>query len=487
MNMPSTKKHTCAEIPQFERLNYFYGQMLSAADFRSEQAYLREKLKLHNRCLHGYGVICGLEVTPVPVHVHCPPEHKEEIEKIKARLTQLQTEIGKVQDQLQSKELKDTERDALQAALDKLNAERESLRRRWEELCCDEHDPKDPCAEQPEHSIKVAVQCGLALDCCGNELVLRAPMAIDLWTALKPSERDRLKEAQRGALYLSICYCAEPIHPSRPVVPDTCGSLADCNYGKLRDSVRFRVTLDPPATDERCEPCCSACTDECLLLARVCWEGNPAIDEDDIDNSVRRPISLYPPTVITGISWKHGATYGPAAARDVLGTESDMGGRTDGLEITFSRPVYAETLTPGVVDLWRIQGGRGLRGVISSIEGEYVGKPDEGLITSFKYRDASGETLNDGDRVLIIIRADFILDACCRPVDGNHVGGRVPQLAAYQAKAAEAKYAAPGMQKTKPDDGNCDGPCRVPPGGIGPWTSGNGTAGGSFESWFYVD
>ncbi len=482
MNMPSTKKHICAEIPEFERLNYFYGQMLSAADFRSEQAYLREKLKLHNRCLHGYGVICGLEVTAVPVRTHCPPEHKEEIEKIKPRLAELDAEIGKLQDQLQAKDLKDADRDALQAQLDQLNAERETLRRRWEELCCDDRDDKDPCAEKPDHSIKVAVQCGLALDCCGNELVLRVPVVLDLWTALKPSEQQRLKEAKRGAIYVSLCYCAEPIHPSRPVLPDSCGALSDCNYGKLRDSVRFRVSLDRPATDERCEPCCSTCTDECLLLASVCWQGGPAIDDDDIDNSVRRPISLYPPTVITGVSWKHGAIYSSAAARDVLGTESDAG-RTDGIEITFSRPVYAETLAPGVVDLWRIQGGRGLRGVISCIEGEYVGKPDSGLITSFKYRDASGETLNDGDRVLVIVRSDFILDACCQPVDGNHVGGRVPQLAAYQAKAADKKY----QGEAKDDGDGCNGPCRVPPGGIGPWTSGNGTAGGSFESWFYVD
>ena len=60
-------KHVCAEIPEFERLNYFYGQMLGAADFRAEQAFFREKLKLHNRCLHGYGVVCGLEVRPVAV------------------------------------------------------------------------------------------------------------------------------------------------------------------------------------------------------------------------------------------------------------------------------------------------------------------------------------------------------------------------------------------------------------------------------------
>ena len=63
----------CVQVPEFERLNFFYGQMLSAADFRSEQAYFREKMKLHNRCLHGWGVVCGLEVEPLPVAPVCVP------------------------------------------------------------------------------------------------------------------------------------------------------------------------------------------------------------------------------------------------------------------------------------------------------------------------------------------------------------------------------------------------------------------------------
>lgn len=86
---PANAAHLCAEVPDFERLNYFYGQMLGAADFRSEQAYFREKLKLHNRCLHGYGVVCGLEVTPVVDESCCSPEDKEEKDAIRAELRQL--------------------------------------------------------------------------------------------------------------------------------------------------------------------------------------------------------------------------------------------------------------------------------------------------------------------------------------------------------------------------------------------------------------
>src|SRR4051794_31243049 len=47
-----------------DRLNYFYGQLLGVRDFQDEQRYFHEKNKLHNRFMHGHGVVCGLEVKP---------------------------------------------------------------------------------------------------------------------------------------------------------------------------------------------------------------------------------------------------------------------------------------------------------------------------------------------------------------------------------------------------------------------------------------
>lgn len=46
-----------------ERINFFSGQLLNADDFRSEQDYHRSKAHLHNRMLHGSGIVGGLEVT----------------------------------------------------------------------------------------------------------------------------------------------------------------------------------------------------------------------------------------------------------------------------------------------------------------------------------------------------------------------------------------------------------------------------------------
>src|SRR5262245_42984488 len=341
MMMETTKaKHVCAEVPEFERLNYFYGQMLSAADFRGEQSYLREKLKLHNRCLHGYGVICGLEVTPVREETCCPPADKEEIDCAKKELAKVETEIQSIHKRMEDPNLAPYDRVRLQKELDQYTASREELRRKLDYRPGNKPDDEKCCDYAPKPGAKVVVQCGFALDCHGNELVLRHPVLVDLWSALKLSERQQLKEARRGTIYLSICYCAEPTHPSRPVLPDTCGAVSDCNYGKYRDSVRFRIALEKPADDERCEPCCAPCTEECVLLATICWEVCAPIEEHDIDNSVRRAIGVYEPTVITGVSWQHGQTYTPAEAKTVLGTATEMG-RTNGIEVTFSRPVYA--------------------------------------------------------------------------------------------------------------------------------------------------
>ena len=59
-DMSDLKCAACGEA--LERVRYFPRQMLTADDMRVEQEYFREKLKRHNRYLHGWGVVCGLAV-----------------------------------------------------------------------------------------------------------------------------------------------------------------------------------------------------------------------------------------------------------------------------------------------------------------------------------------------------------------------------------------------------------------------------------------
>jgi hypothetical protein len=48
------------------RAHFFFGQLLDAATLQAEQDYHREKLRLHNRMLHGFGIVSGLGVHVEP-------------------------------------------------------------------------------------------------------------------------------------------------------------------------------------------------------------------------------------------------------------------------------------------------------------------------------------------------------------------------------------------------------------------------------------
>jgi hypothetical protein len=62
--MASIVTESCIQVSSsaLHRLNYFPRQLMTADDMRLEQEYFLEKLRRHNRFLHGSGVVCGLEV-----------------------------------------------------------------------------------------------------------------------------------------------------------------------------------------------------------------------------------------------------------------------------------------------------------------------------------------------------------------------------------------------------------------------------------------
>jgi hypothetical protein len=52
-------------LDRLRRVNYFSGQVLTAADLQRDQEYFRHRLRRHNRALHGCGVVSGLDVDAV--------------------------------------------------------------------------------------------------------------------------------------------------------------------------------------------------------------------------------------------------------------------------------------------------------------------------------------------------------------------------------------------------------------------------------------
>ena len=58
----------CGGLQCLCRPRFFAGQLLTEEDLNRLEQYIIEKNKLHNRYLHGWGVVCGLEVVCHPCH-----------------------------------------------------------------------------------------------------------------------------------------------------------------------------------------------------------------------------------------------------------------------------------------------------------------------------------------------------------------------------------------------------------------------------------
>ncbi len=429
-----------AAPPTFDRLKYFYGQLLGARDFQIEQSYFREKLKLHNRCLHGYGVVCGLELTADPPRYPCAPVAASVAPEQEAAPEPAAEQSG-----------------AEQSGAEQSGAEHEGEAQQ-------EGAPETPAAQgAATTSGTVTLHPGVALDCEGNEIVVRAACSFDPWNLLSASDRSRA-ERRPGTLFVSICYEEQPIEPTRPAISDSCGAVGSCIYGKLRDAWCLHVSTEPPPKDERCESCCGACEDCCLLIAEINqYEHGHPIQASQIDTAVRREVGPRVPTAIVGVSWSHGGHYTPGQAARILGTNNPHGG----LEIRFTQPVYAETLLDPVLQIYVTERGRGRSTDVYEMQGTYVEKPASGLVKSVRYRETTGETLQHGDLVVITLRAPMVLDRCCQPVDGLNVGGRVPLLPDYHEFRS----------------GHVPDVCVSPPFRAGPWIT---HGAGNFESWFTI-
>lgn len=418
----------CCDFPEFTRLNYFYGQMLGARDFQAEQDYFRHKDLLHNRCLHGWGVVCGLLVEPLhpPTAPAPPPE-------------------AATQQQAQEQPPQPPQEGQYQGPWQQPPPQKEQKEQK----------------EQPEHPHchQLRVHRGLAIDACGHDLLLREYCDLE-----GPSED--------GQWYVVICYREQLIQ--RAKAPDACSNY--CTYAKTAEKVCITLVKHCPPDDPRCEPCCEPPGEDlyigdwpCVWLATVTRRDGRIVD---VDNSPRRPLSRYHPTTITGVNWVHGARY----------TEQQAEWRLDrGLKVRFSRDVLTESLLrPGIVDVWITDDWSGpSAGDLRSLTVRYGPFPSRKFVRELDV-EVQSRGLKSDERILIILRTDFILDRCCQAVDGNHVGGWVPPLVDDGAGDIPPDVLA---QQIQPPQFECPGlPTRV-----GPWTSGNGVPGGTFESWFFVD
>jgi hypothetical protein len=62
-----------AESDSLQRPRFFFGKLITADDLALEQEYFVEKLRRHNRSLHGFGVVSGLKVTTAAGRIAVDP------------------------------------------------------------------------------------------------------------------------------------------------------------------------------------------------------------------------------------------------------------------------------------------------------------------------------------------------------------------------------------------------------------------------------
>lgn len=216
--MTETGAHRPAEFdaPPLRRLRYFHGQMLGARDFQREQEYYREKLKLRMRALLGYGVVCGLFVEPVGHH------HDEDRQAESAEQTEQAEELG--------------------------------------------HPEQDGTeTERTRHRAKVRITPGLAVDCDGNEVVVRGGCVVDLWKALPPDERDT------DTVWVGVQYAERPVEATRAVYNDACADTSDCEYGWTEECFTVRVTGCEPRRTNAATPVVPRASTRCSG-----WPGSTA-------------------------------------------------------------------------------------------------------------------------------------------------------------------------------------------------------------------
>ena len=347
-----------------------------------------------------------------------------------------------------------------------------------------------------EQDGKVFVTPGLAIDCCGREILVCGK---DQEVPLVPEESECHKEqaiqGEEGEKKLLICLefyeCkTEALH----LPPIACDQKEKCEFNRIRDSFKIRVIPDsevdieapygkycPLLEDKRkplhgylCEKLkegCPECPERpCLVLAEISIipsssdPGGPPVIE--IDQCSKRKLVYGNPVLydlidcfhgdlphIEKISWKGNGIGIPWEDFDEFIYKK-------GLKVGFDRKIDKSTINRNTfLFLVNIEDADTGNYKYEQVPGEVSYKYDKNTGDSTATFKCTSKWLYDvyfgysrvrekGGEFMVILKSDFILSAeengkPAKALDGNFIGGKLP--------------------------------------------SGNGTQGGDFVSWFYVE
>jgi hypothetical protein len=380
-----------------ERNRYFTGKYMTKRDFEHEQAYFLSRRQLHNRLLHGTGIVCGLSVDYHP---------------------------------------------------DRIKNHDTDCARRW-----------------------VVVRAGIAIDCCGRDLILEEDTAFRLPLPPESSKGEETQQADEewmdGPFLLVLRYAEEEIeHVPAIYSEDDCGS--DCHEAnRVREVAKLDV-LKPDEVEANCWKTPAGATDphwptwvtsDCSqprYTKRTCQDDADAsrpgpagtclepycpcngtvplawidFDPDDpapfeIDQSGRKRLPL-PEDYLTHIvytNWPHGGYM----------TLDDLETRGNRLEMHFDRNI---SQAPA-------EQGEGVGVNEHTMRVQYK-EPDDNWPKDLDFSEEERPKLENGSvavytidpesigrhitpaTIYVTLYCDFILDCDGEPVDGDHLKGQLP-------------------------------------------------------------
>ncbi len=419
---------SCGEIAS-QRMLYFPGRYMSARDFTDEQNYFHTRRLLHNRILHGWGVVCGLYVYPHPLE-GCRKDHVKVDCGIALDCCGHELIVPKpvvpppipwagrpAHSPAELPPVPPNEQTA-QAAHDPNPAPPPPLDDQWYPLLCLEY-------QETEIECVPVLYSEHNCDKERREFSRISESYTPCWHWVRQSDLSKYHWKYRGTGY-----------PPPRVGPDGCPEPcpADDCYEAHKDP--RRCCLEPD-----CPP------DHCLPIALIRADGDEPITEAQIV-TLGRPVLPPAPSTLTHIchiNWPHGGIVSRGQLEHHLSR----------LEVRFDRRLGRSDSHVGLF------GPRGINpatfvvqfgGVYEDLDFvAYTDPPhvEHGCVAVFTIDPRSQPhhhelpfSYLENQTVFVSLKCDFILDCHDVAVDGNHLGGILP--------------------------------------------SGDGVPGGTFESWFRV-
>jgi hypothetical protein len=339
----------------------------------------------------------------------------------------------------------------------------------------------------------LTISPGVAVDPRGRELVLREPLKDQSLRSLMI--KDDLQRYDEGgkkpfSLYLTIEYSAKAAGEQKQPFGGCCDQPRTIP-NRWEEEPCFRLTFEGPPTKPECHSCGEPANGTRLWLAELRFAPAQKPILDSIDNTIRRPLSTYQPTRISGVNWLHTGVYEEEMAECLL---------NHGLIIEFSAPIDEQSISNHTVrlqesgkfietnDIVEIAVSDELdiqRSTLQILQSRIEPLPDPNNQVRRIRIKAESRRLSPPQRILITVRTEFILDSCCQPVDGSNRGGFTDFI---DWETSNVKYSKESHERTLADYKKrvshptlCE--CWLK---THPLTTGNGVHGSNFQSWFYV-